>query len=222
MSKPDDEMPPEDPVQPENAAQEEAGPEETTAEPDKVDGETDETSPDTPEQIIADLKDRLLRTMADMENLRNRSRREQEDALKYANTNFARDLLNVGDNLRRALESVPDDAGQESEALKTLREGIELTDRELQSVFERHGISEIDPVGEKFDHNAHQAMFKVPGSGSPPGTVVQVMQVGYMLRDRLLRPAMVGVAAAAEEGGDKSSDGGGDEKPGPQGVDTTV
>lgn len=216
MSKPDDETPPEDPVQ------KEAGPEETPADPDKVAAEADGTSPDTPEQIIADLKDRLLRTMADMENLRNRSRREQEDALKYANTNFARDLLNVGDNLRRALESVPDDVEQESEALKTLKEGIEMTGRELQSVFERHGISEINPVGEKFDHNAHQAMFKVPGSGSPPGTVVQVMQVGYMLRDRLLRPAMVGVAAANDESNGNDSGGGGEGKPGPQGVDTTA
>ena len=175
----------------------------------------DAASEETPEQVIADLKDRLLRTMADMENLRNRSRREQEDALKYATTNFARDLLNVSDNLRRALESVPEETGPENEALTALKDGIEMTERELLSVFERHGISEVAPMGEKFDHNAHQAMCKVPGSGAEPGTVVQVMQVGYMLRDRLLRPAMVGVAA---------DDTGADDAPGQgsPGVDTSA
>jgi len=167
-----------------------------------------------PETVIADLKDRLLRSIADMENLRNRSRREQEDALKYANTNFARDLLNVSDNLRRALESVPEGAEAENEALKTLRDGIDMTERELLSVFERHGIEQISPMGEKFDHNAHQAMFKVPGANAEPGTIVQVVQTGYMLRDRLLRPAMVGVAAEEE-----NNDGGGS-TPKPEGVDT--
>jgi molecular chaperone GrpE len=167
-----------------------------------------------PETVIADLKDRLLRSIADMENLRNRSRREQEDALKYANTNFARDVLNVSDNLRRALESVPEGAEAENEALKTLRDGIDMTERELLSVFERHGIEQISPMGEKFDHNAHQAMFKVPGANAEPGTIVQVVQTGYMLRDRLLRPAMVGVAAEVE-----NNDGGGS-TPKPEGVDT--
>ena len=174
---------------------------------------TDAPEADDPESTITDLKDRLLRTMADMENLRNRSRREQEDALKYATTNFARDLLNVSDNLRRALESVPEDADPENETLKTLRDGIEMTERELLSVFERHGIAAINPVGEKFDHNAHQAMFKVPGADAAPGTVVQVIQTGYMLRDRLLRPAMVGVAAENEPPS-------GEDGPTSEGVDT--
>lgn len=173
---------------------------------------------DDPESTITDLKDRLLRTMADMENLRNRSRREQEDALKYATTNFARDLLNVSDNLRRALESVPADADPENETLKTLRDGIEMTERELLSVFERHGIASINPVGEKFDHNAHQAMFKVPGTDAAPGTVVQVVQAGYMLRDRLLRPAMVGVAAENETA--TGEDGPNSAGPSSEGVDT--
>ncbi len=166
-----------------------------------------------PAVIIADLKDRLLRSIADMENLRNRSRREQEDALKYATTNFARDLLNVSDNLRRALESAPDGADTDSDSLKILRDGIEMTERELLSVFDRHGIEQISPLGEKFDHNKHQAMFKVPGSEAEPGTVIQVVQPGYVLRDRLLRPAMVGVAA-------EKNNGAGDEPPKSEGVDT--
>ncbi len=207
----------------ETPAEPSSDPDATNTEPEQADENSDSeagedmdaASEETPEQVIADLKDRLLRTMADMENLRNRSRREQEDALKYATTNFARDLLNVSDNLRRALESVPEETGPENEALTALKDGIEMTERELLSVFERHGISEVAPMGEKFDHNAHQAMCKVPGSGAEPGTVVQVMQVGYMLRDRLLRPAMVGVAA---------DDTGADDAPGQgsPGVDTSA
>ena len=148
-----------------------------------------------------------------MENLRTRSRREQEDALKYATTNFARDLLNVSDNLRRALDSVPEGADEDGEGLKNLRAGVEMTERELLSVFERHGIEQIIPMGEKFDHNAHQAMFKVPSPDKEPGTIVQVVQTGYKLRDRLLRPAMVGIAT-------EESNEGGDDPPKSEGVDT--
>ncbi len=217
MSTPNDERSPDEDAR-EASAGETVGQEEGAfPEPGQEEAGTtaDDVEQEDPAQINAALKDQLLRTLADMENLRNRSRREQEDALKYANTNFARDLLNVSDNLRRALDSVPDGAEQENEALKVLKEGIEMTERELQTVFARHGISTIDPVGEKFDHNAHQAMCKVPGSGAAPGTVVQVMQIGYILKDRLLRPAMVGVAGDQEGAG-------ADENPGSTGVDTTA
>jgi len=142
---------------------------------------------------IADLKDRLLRAVAETENLRRRSDREKADAANYAMTAFARDLLSVGDNLRRALDSVPEDADLGDNA-KTLIEGIDLTERELLNMLERHNIKKIDPLGEKFSYDLHQALFEVPDTGEEDGTIVQVMQVGYVIKDRLLRPAMVGVA----------------------------
>ncbi len=142
---------------------------------------------------IADLKDRLLRAVAETENLRRRSDREKADAANYAMTAFARDLLSVGDNLRRALDSIPEDTDLGDNA-KTLVEGIEMTERELLNMLERHNIKKIDPMGEKFSHDLHQALFELPDTGEEDGTIVQVMQVGYKIKDRLLRPAMVGVA----------------------------
>jgi molecular chaperone GrpE len=156
----------------------------------------------------AELKEKLLRALADMENLRRRSQREREDATKYAMTNFARDLLTVADNLRRALDSVADEAPAEgSDGLASLTEGVEMTERELMNLFERYDIRRVEPKGEKFDPNFHQAMFEVPDSGQAAGSVVQVMQPGYVIGERLLRPAMVGVAAAAS--GDEEGDGDG-------------
>ena len=155
----------------------------------------DETAAEpTHEEQVADLKDRLLRAVAETENTRRRADRDKREIGKYAVTALARDLLAVADNLRRALESVPEGASQESDMLATLLAGVDMTERDLLSAFERHDIRRIDPMGEKFDHNFHQAMFEVPGSGQPAGTIVQVMQPGYILADRLLRPAMVGVA----------------------------
>ena len=151
-----------------------------------------------------ELKDRLLRTLADMENLRQRTQREVEDARKFAVTGFARDLLEVGDNLGRALASVPADARQQSELLKNLVQGVEMTERSLQSALEKHQVRRVDPrKGEKFDHKLHQAMFEVPSADLAPGSVAEVIQDGYVLADRLLRPALVGVAkaAAADQGG---------------------
>jgi molecular chaperone GrpE len=139
------------------------------------------------------LKDQLLRTMADMENLRRRSEREKEDTSKYAVATLARDILSVADNLRRALESLPADQAP-NEATKNLLTGVEATEREMLGIFERRGIKRIDPMGERFDPNFHQAMFEVPNSGQEAGTVVQVLQPGYIIFDRLLRPALVGVA----------------------------
>ena len=147
---------------------------------------------------LDDTKDRLLRAMAETENLRRRAVREREDAGKYAMSGFARDMLSVLDNLRRALDSLPADARQ-NEALSGLVAGVEMTERELLSTFERHGISRLEPQGEKFDHNFHQAMFHVEGSDQPDGTIVEVVQAGYVIAGRLLRPAMVGVAKAANQ-----------------------
>jgi len=146
----------------------------------------------------ADLKDRLLRSVAEMENLRRRADREKADAANYAMTAFARDLLGVGDNLRRALDSIPEDADL-GEHAKTLVEGIEMTERELLNMLERNNIKKIDPMGEKFSHDLHQALFEVPDTGKEDGTIVQVMQVGYIIKDRLLRPAMVGVAKGGND-----------------------
>ncbi len=142
---------------------------------------------------VATLKDQWLRAMAETENLRRRATRDREEALKYAGANFGRDMLSIADNLRRALENCPalEDL---PDAVKALIQGIELTESALLSAFERHGIQKIDPMGEKFDANLHQAMFEVDDESVSAGTVVQVLQVGYVMHDRLLRPAMVGVS----------------------------
>jgi molecular chaperone GrpE len=141
------------------------------------------------------LKDKVLRTLADMENLRRRTEKEVSDARTYATTNFARDMLNVADNVRRALENVPSEAAATAEgALKALLEGIQLTERDLLKTLERHGIRRLEPKGEKFDPNLHQAMFEVPDPSVPNGTVREVVQSGFVIGDRVLRPALVGVA----------------------------
>ncbi|MCB8821870.1 nucleotide exchange factor GrpE [Microvirga rosea] len=159
----------------------------------------------------AELKDKMLRLMADMENLRRRTEREIADARAYAVTSFARDMLNVADNIRRAIENVPEDARQAAEgALKGLVEGIDLTERDLLKTLERHGVKKLDPQGQKFDPNLHQAMFEVPNPEVPNGTVVQVVQSGYVIGDRVLRPALVGVA----KGGPKAAANGGAQEAG--------
>ena len=142
----------------------------------------------------SDMRDRLLRTMAEMENVRRRTEREKSDIARYAISNFARDVLTVGDNLRRTIEHVPADAAAQDPALKSFLDGVELTERELLNVLERHGVTRIDPVGQRFDPNCHQAMYEVQNPDVPEGTVVDVMQAGYVIRDRCLRPALVAVA----------------------------
>lgn len=143
----------------------------------------------------AELKDRLLRAMAEMENLRKRTEREKAEATLYAASNFAGDILTVADSIGRALQALPEKERQEGgEAIRNLIAGIEVTEKELLNVFARHGIRRIDPLGEKFDPNLHQAMFEVPKPDVPSGTVVQVVQAGYLIGDRLLRPALVGVS----------------------------
>lgn len=153
----------------------------------------------------AELKDRVLRALADVENMRRRSEREAADARIYAVTAFARDLLSVADNLARALENLPAEARSEAEgALKTLVEGVELTSRELQAVLARHGVRKLEPLGEKFDPNFHQAMFEVPDEALPAGTVTQVAQSGWKIGERVLRPAMVGVSKGGPKPAPKS------------------
>lgn len=145
------------------------------------------------ETELAATRDKLLRALADTENMRKRAQREREDASKYGASSFAKDMLNVADNLRRALAAVPPE-GEQDEMTRNLLVGVAATERELLAALERHGIKRIDPEGERFDHNFHQAMFEVENSGRAPGTIVQVLQPGYVMHDRLLRPAMVGVA----------------------------
>lgn len=154
----------------------------------------------------ADLRDRLLRLAAEMDNLRRRTDREIKDAKSYAVTGFARDMLSVSDNLRRAIETLPDEARAAADATVTaLIEGVEMTERGMLATLERHGVRKIEAEGQKFDPNFHQAMFEVPNPNVPNNTVVQVVQAGYAIGERVLRPAMVGVAkggpkeAAAED-----------------------
>ncbi len=142
----------------------------------------------------AELKDRVLRTLAEMENLRRRTEREIADAKTYGITSFARDLLSVTDNIRRAFTSVDADAIGADGPLKAFVEGIELTERDLLKVLDKHGVKEISPLNEKFDPNKHQAMFEIPNTDVPNGTVLQVMQAGYVIGERVLRPALVGVS----------------------------
>jgi molecular chaperone GrpE len=154
------------------------------------------------EREHAEMKDRLLRTLAEMENLRKRTEREIADSRLYSVASFARDMLNVADNMRRALEAVPAELRADADAsVKALIEGVDLTERELQKALEKNGIRQFSPQGEKFDPNLHQAMFEVPDPTVPAGSVVQVVQPGYMIGERMLRPALVGVS----KGGPKTA-----------------
>ncbi|MFC5759951.1 MULTISPECIES: nucleotide exchange factor GrpE [unclassified Rhizobium] len=143
----------------------------------------------------AELRDRYLRLAAEMDNLRRRTEREVKDAKSYSVAGFARDMLAVSDNLRRAIDAIPPEAKAAADAgLTTLIEGVEMTERSMLSALERHGVRKLEPVGQKFDPNFHQAMFEVPNTEVPNNTVVQVVQAGFTIGERVLRPAMVGVA----------------------------
>src|ERR1700735_3166496 len=155
--------------------------------------------PATPEAdpvaLAAEMRDRLLRTLAEMENLRKRTEREVADSRLYGVTSFARDMLGVADNMRRALDALPAEArGSAQAGLKALVEGVELTERELIKALEKNGVRQFTPQGEKFDPNVHQAMFEVPDASVPAGSIVQVVQPGYMIGERVLRPALVGIS----------------------------
>jgi len=159
------------------------------------------------EAELADSKDRLLRALAETENVRRRLQRERDDAQKYAVGGFARDLLSVVDNLRRALDAMPEVEVKDART-RSLLDGVAATERELLGVFERHGLKRIDPKGERFDHNFHQAIFEAERPEVPAGTVVEVLQPGYLLHDRLLRPAMVGVAKGGPKAAPADAEGG--------------
>ena len=181
---------PEDPDQAAAAAQPEDAPGFETAE---------QESPADPVEVLttenAELKDRALRVMAEMENLRRRTEKELKDARQYSVATFARDMLTVSDNLRRAIEAVPEELRENADAnLAGLLEGVEMTERELLNQLEKNGVKKLDPAGQKFDPNFHQAMFEVPNTEVPNNTVVQVVQAGYQIGERVLRPAMVGVS----------------------------
>src|ERR1700742_4744898 len=169
--------------------------------------------PDDPEEgsvealtkEAAESRDKMLRTLAEMENLRKRTSKEVSDARTYGITGFARDILDIADNLQRALDAVPAEAKASADpGLKALMEGVELTERSLLNTLEKNGVRSFDPAGEKFDPNVHQAMYEVPDPSVPTGTIAQVIQSGYMIGERVLRPALVAVAkggakAAASE-----------------------
>ena len=181
--------------QPDSGAQDtETGPQvekphsDDPGQPDSAAQDT-ETGPETAEA----LKDQLLRALAEIENVRKRASREREDAVRYGITGFARDIVGIVDNLRRAMDSVEDQPQEGGEVIKGLQAGITIIQQEFDAVLSRHGIEAISPLGEAFDHNFHQAMYEVEEGDQPPGTVVQVMQQGYKIHERLLRPAMVGV-----------------------------
>jgi molecular chaperone GrpE len=158
------------------------------------------------EAETADLKDRLLRAHAEVENIRKRAEREKEETAKYAVTRLARDIVNVGDNFQRAIDAVPPGAVDQDSALKSFLEGVTMTERELLNVLERYGIRRVQPMNEIFNPHLHQAVMEMARSDVPNGTIVQVFQAGFMIEDRVLRPAMVAVA----KGGPKPA-------PGPEG-----
>lgn len=149
---------------------------------------------DTLQGQIADLTDRLLRAHAEMDNIRKRADRDREDTAKYAISKFARDVVAVADNFERAVQAVPAGAAEQDTALKALIEGVSMTERELLNVFERHGVRRINPRGEAFNPHQHQAMMEMENAEVAPGTVLEVYQSGYVLEDRVLRPAMVVVS----------------------------
>jgi molecular chaperone GrpE len=155
-----------------------------------------ESKPSTAlDRDLADTKDRLLRTLAEMENLRKRTEREVADARAYGISAFARDILTVADNMHRAMAALDDELRAKADtSLKALLDGVELTERELLNVLEKHGVKRIDPLGQKFDPNRHQAMYEIEDASVPAGSVLQVVQAGYLIGERVLRPALVAVS----------------------------
>jgi len=172
-----------------------AGPEPEAVESPASGAEQKTIDPTDYAQVAAEYKDKLLRLLAEMENLRRRTDREIADARTYGISNFARDILAVADNMDRALGALDEDLREKANAgTKALLDGVELTERELLKVLEKHGVKKFEPLGEKFDPNLHQAMYEIPDPSRPAGTVAQVVQPGYMIGERMLRPALVGVA----------------------------
>jgi molecular chaperone GrpE len=150
---------------------------------------------------VAELKDKWLRAHAEVENIRKRAEREREEAAKYSITRLARDIVAVGDNFQRAIDAVPAGAAEKDPALKSFLDGVTMTERELLNALDRHGIKRVQPLNEQFNPHLHQAVAQVPRTDVPSGTIVEVYQAGYMIEERVLRPALVGVA----QGGPKAS-----------------
>ena len=168
-------------------------PESETATEQK-DGQDAEAAPSV-EDRLAETNDQLLRALAELENTRRRADRDRAEALKYGAASFARDMLGVADNLQRALNAVAElDQDTLPDAAKSLLEGVAATERDLIASMGRHKVSPLSPMGEKFDANIHEAMFEAPGTGRPAGTIIEVIETGYMMDERLLRPAKVGIA----------------------------
>ena len=178
--------------EPVNPAQ---GPEPVVSKPYVMPDDPEVESAEAMAREAAESRDKMLRTLAEMENLRKRTSREVADARVYGITGFARDVLEIADNLQRALDAVPPEAKAAADpGLQALIEGVELTERSLLNALEKNGVKKFDPSGEKFDPNFQQAMYEVPDPSVPSGTVVQVVQAGYMIGDRVLRPALVAVS----------------------------
>jgi molecular chaperone GrpE len=179
-----------------------AQPQQTAAQAGTSDAPTSDPAQPDPVAVAVELRDRLLRTLADMDNLRKRTDREVADSRLYGISSFARDVVGVADNIRRALDAVAPELRAGAEAgVKALIEGVELTERELLKALDKNGVRQFTPQGEKFDPNRHQAMYEVPDTTVPAGSVVQVVQPGYMIGERVLRPAFVGVS----KGGPKTA-----------------
>jgi molecular chaperone GrpE len=178
-----------------NPAKPAEGAEPVVSKPYIMPDDPEEGSPEALAKEAADARDKMLRTLAEMENLRKRTAREVSDARTYGISGFARDVLDIADNLQRALDAVPAEARAAADpGLKALIEGVELTERSLHNALEKNGVRRFDPAGEKFDPNVHQAMYEVPDPSVPAGTIAQVIQSGYMIGERVLRPALVAVA----------------------------
>jgi molecular chaperone GrpE len=158
---------------------------------------------------VGDLKDKWLRAHAEMENLRKRAEREREEAAKYAITKLARDIVSVGDNFQRAIDAVPAAAAETDPALKSFLDGVTMTERELLNALDRHGIKRLQPMNEPFNPHLHEAVRQVPRSDVPEGTIVEVYQAGYTIAERVLRPAMVGVAQGGPKPNGSPPDGSG-------------
>ena len=167
---------------------------ETETATEQKDGQNAEAAPSV-EDRLAETNDQLLRALAELENTRRRADRDRAEALKYGAASFARDMLGVADNLQRALNAVAElDQDTLPDAAKSLLEGVAATERDLIASMGRHKVSPVSPMGEKFDANIHEAMFEAPGTGQPAGTIIEVIETGYMMDERLLRPAKVGIA----------------------------
>jgi molecular chaperone GrpE len=178
-----------------NSANPEQGPEPVVSKPYIMPDDPEPGSVEALAKEVAEARDKMLRTLAEMENLRQRTRREVADSKIYGITGFARDVLDIADNLQRALDTVPAETRELADPLlKTLIEGVELTERALLNALEKNGVKKFDPQGEKFNPNFQQAMYEVPDPSVPAGTVVQVVQAGFMIGERVLRPALVGVS----------------------------